>query len=126
MGLIKQEVRDYHLQQYPAEEVLLKPFLSGFDVNWARRRRAYNTELSLYFLGPQQFISQMFGFDHEVALIVSGYDSLEARTMQATEALISDDPARGRVDQSIFFLITEDSEGRQWIDSPLSSLNCNL
>jgi hypothetical protein len=29
---IKTEVRDLHLNAYPEEEALLKPFLAGFDV----------------------------------------------------------------------------------------------
>jgi hypothetical protein len=115
MGHIKQDVRDNHLTTFSHEEEVLKPFLSGFDVTWARRRRAYNTELSMYFLLPEEFISQMFGFEHEVALFIADYHTLEARTMQAVDALISDDPARGRVEQSIFLLCSPDSNGRTWV-----------
>jgi hypothetical protein len=115
MGLIKQEVWDLHLLQHSNEEALLIPFLSGFEVTWARRRKAYNTELSMYFLRPETFISQMFGFEHEVALFVADYRTLEARTMQAVDILIGEDPARGRVEQGIFFLVTPATDGRQWV-----------
>jgi hypothetical protein len=115
MGQIKQEVQDLHLLQRPNEELLLKPFLTGFDVTWARRRRAYNTELSVYFLRPEPFISQMFGFEHEVALFIADYQTLEARTMQAVDTLIGEDPARGRVEQGIFFLVSPVENGRQWV-----------
>jgi hypothetical protein len=115
MGQIKQEVRDLHLLQLPYEEALLKPFLAGFEVTWARRRRAYNTELSVYFLRPETFISQMFGFEHEVALFIADYPTLEARTMQAVDILIGEDPARGRVEQGIFFLVSAAADGRQWV-----------
>ena len=116
MGVIKQVVRDHHLK-YNADEIqLLDPFLFGFDVNWASRWRAFNTEFSVYFLGPQQTVSEGFGFDHEITLVISPFKTLEPRTMQAAEAFISQDPAKGRVDQSIFFLVTSAEYGRQWVD----------
>jgi hypothetical protein len=116
MGQIKQEVRDQHLLLHRDEEPLLKPFLTGFDVTWGRKRKAYNTELSMYFLKPENFISQMFGFEHEITLLISDFPTLEARTMQASDALLGDDPARGRVDQSIFFLMTHDPNGKSWVE----------
>lgn len=115
MGQIKQEVRDFHLLQHSNEEALLKPFLTGFEVTWARRRRAYNTDISVFFLRPEPFISQMFGFEYEVALFITDYPTLEARTMQAVDILIGEDPARGRVEQSIFFLVSPATDGRQWV-----------
>lgn len=115
MGQIKQDVWEGHLSSYRSEEEFLKPFLTGFDVTWARRRRAYNTELSVYFLRPEEFLTQMFGFEHEVALFVTGYPTLEARTMQAVDTLMGEDPARGRVEQTIFFLATKDPNGRRWV-----------
>jgi hypothetical protein len=116
MGHIKPEVRNGHLIQFPQEEALLKPFLVGFDVNWGGRRRAYSTEVSAYFLGPERFMSEMFGFEHEVLLLLASYPTLEPRTMQAAEKVIEDEPAKGRVDQSIFFLATEAPKGREWMN----------
>lgn len=115
MGQIKQEVRELHLLQFPQEEALLVPFLTGFDVTWGRRRKAYNTEVSVYFLKAEAHISQTFGFEHEIVLFVSSYPTIEARTMQAADVLIGEDPARGRVEQSIFFLATEATGGREWV-----------
>lgn len=115
MGVIKQEVHEGHLVRFPSEEAVLKPFLTGFDVNWAARRKAYNTELSVYFLGPEPFMSQMFGFEHEIGLFVADYPTLEPRTMQAVDAVLRDDPARGRVEQSVFFLCSPAEDGRQWV-----------
>jgi len=115
MGAIKPEVITEHLSFYRQEEKLLKPFLHGFSVTWARRRQAHNTELSMYFLKPDEPVRQLFGFEHEIALFVSSYATLEARTMQAVDKLIVEDPAHGRVDQSIFFLLTESPQGREWV-----------
>lgn len=115
MGTIKPEVTTEHLALFPDEAKLLKPFLHGFNVTWARRRNAHNTKLSMYFLKPEETIRQLFGFEHEIALFVSSYPTLEARTMQAVDKLIVEDPAHGRVDQSIFFLVTESPQGREWV-----------
>jgi hypothetical protein len=71
--------------------------------------------VSAYFLKPETFMSQMFGFEHELVLFISEYPTLEARTMQAIDSLMAGDPARGRVDQTIFFLSTPASDGRQWV-----------
>lgn len=84
-------------------------------MTWARRRYAHNTDLSMYFLKPEESIRQLFGFEHEIALFISSYPTLEARTMQAVDKLIVEDPAHGRVDQSIFFLITASPKGRDWV-----------
>jgi hypothetical protein len=115
MGIIRDDVQNGHLLEFPEEEGLLKPFLSGFDITWARRREAYNTALSVYFLKPEPCISQLFGFEHEIALFVADYPTIEARTMQASDTLIGGDPARGRVDQSIFFLSTPAHNGSEWV-----------
>lgn len=115
MGIIKQEVWDSHLYKYPREESILKPFLEGFDVTWARHRKAYNTEVSMYFLKPETFISQMFGFEQELMLCIADYPTIEARTMQAVDTLITEDPARGRVEQSFFLLASPSNEGKQWV-----------
>ena len=115
MGVIKRDVRDMHLSQFPEEESLIIPFKAGFDINWATHRKAYNTELSIYFLGPESFMAESFGFDHEIILAISNYETIEPRTMQAIESCFNDEPARGRVDQSIVFIITQDANGMEWV-----------
>ena len=100
MSQIHDDVRAFHLKSYPEEEKLLSPFLSGFDVTWGRRRVGHNTELSVFFLRPERFMSEMFGFAQELMLIYSPYDHLEPRALQASEQFLEDDPARGRVSSS--------------------------
>jgi len=121
MGHIKPEIRDSY-NNFFQEENLLKPFLVGFDVTWARRRKAFNTELSMFFLKPEQFISQMFGFEHEIVLFISDYPNIEPRTMQAINSFLAEEPAKGRVDQSIFFLATPASDAQTWV-ADYSSIN---
>jgi len=82
MGIIKEDVKNDHLSFYPAELQSIKPFINGFDITWARRRKAYNTELSIYFLKPERHMEETFGFDCEIMLAVSDFQSLEPRSMQ--------------------------------------------
>jgi hypothetical protein len=122
MGSIRIEVREQHLDHYPAEEQILKAFLSGFSVTWGRRRRAYNTELSVYFLGPEPFIAETFGFDQEVMLVYSDYPTIEPRALQAAESFLADDPARGRVEKLTYFFVSNNLNAEQWVHS-YTSLN---
>ena len=63
MGRIVADVSTGHLVNYPEEELLLRPFVQNFDVTWARRRRAFGSELSVYFLKPEPHMEQAFGFE---------------------------------------------------------------
>jgi AAA ATPase-like protein len=115
MAQIQDEVRKFHLLQYPAEERLLTPFLSGFDVTWARRRHGHNTALSVYFLRPERFMAEMFGFAQELMLVYSPYPTLEPRALQASEQFLEDDPARGRVEKLTLLLVTEAPNPEEWV-----------
>lgn len=117
MGSIKQEVWEQHLYSYPQEEELLKPFLPGFDVTWGRRRKGYNTELSIYFLKPEPFMVETYGFSQEILLAYSPFKSLEARTIQATEKFLNEPPSQGRVEKLTYFLVSDDDNAVEWINS---------
>jgi len=121
MGSIRLEVREQHLDQHPEEEEILKAFLPCFFVTWARVRRAYNTELSVYFLNPEPFMKEAFGFDQEVMLVYSKYNRLEARSIQAAESFMADDPARGRVEKLTYFFVSEASDTEEWFNSYTST-----
>ena len=54
--------------------------------------------------------------DREVLLAISDYPSLQGRTFQAIESFLSDEPALGRVDQGLFFLICKPIDGKSWVD----------
>lgn len=117
MGSIRLEVRDQHLQEHPQEEEIIKAFLPCFFVTWGRLRRGYNTELSVYFLNPEPFMKETFGFDQEIMLVYSRYDRLEPRAVQAAESFMADDPARGRVEKLTYFFISESPDAEQWFHS---------
>jgi hypothetical protein len=106
-----------HLLQYPEERAILAPFAASFFVTWGRRRFAYNTEMSVYFLRPDPAVSDAFGIDREVFLCISSYPTLQPRTMQGVEQIIQEDPARGRVEGSVYFLASGDRNARTWAQS---------
>ncbi|MCX6361974.1 MAG: AAA-like domain-containing protein [Armatimonadetes bacterium] len=117
MGSIHDDVYGGHLAQWPREEALLRPFLYDFSVTWASKRQAYNTVLSEFFLKPDQQTTEAFAFSQEVMLVYSPFKSMEARVLQAADALLSDSPARGRVERLSFLLISEAADVKAWLDT---------
>jgi hypothetical protein len=115
MGQIVSEVRTLHLDAHPNEEEILRPFLNGFDVTWGRQRFIRNTTLSVYILKPESHMAETFGFNQEVLLIYSEYPTLEARTMQAADQFINDDPGKGRVEKLTYFLISKMPNAEEWV-----------
>nr|WP_321352309.1 ATP-binding protein [uncultured Methanoregula sp.] len=120
MGTIVADVKDNLLSTNPEEEVLLKPFLDGFDITWGRRRKGVNTELSVYFLKPFPYIEESFGFSREIMLVYSDYKNIEPRAIQAAEHFITDMPATGRVENLNYFLISENKDVEAWTSKYLS------
>ena len=43
MGVIVTDVKSIYLPQYPDQENMLKPFLSGFDITYAEKKSLNNT-----------------------------------------------------------------------------------
>ena len=121
MGRIVPEVKNKHLAEFPDEELHLKPFIQNFDVTWASRRRAFGSDLSVYFLKPEPHMERAFGFESEILAVYSTYDELQPRTIQAIEQFISDEPARGRVDTMITFLISEADDPVSWVKQYMTS-----
>lgn len=121
MSQIHEEVRAIHLKSHPEEEQLLAPFLNGFDVTWGRRRHGHNTDLSVFFLRPNSFMAEMFGFVQELMLVYSPYNRLEPRALKASEQFLEDDPARGRVEKLTLILISEAPNPEDWIRNYLAS-----
>ena len=121
MGQYVSEVRTGHFATHPDEESLLRAFLENFDVTWASKRRAFGSDLSVYFLKPEPHMERAFGFASEILAVYSPYDELEPRTMQAIERFVSEEPARGRVDTMIAFLISEADDPVSWIKQYMTS-----
>jgi len=117
---IKPEIRTQHLARFPEEEDWLKSFLPCFEVTWATRRKAYNTEVSQYFLKPHDHIQEAFGFEQELMLVYSKYQVLEPRSIQAAEKFLQDEPARGRVERLTYLLVSEMPDAAEWIKNYVS------
>lgn len=116
MGQIKSDVENGVLVRRPLDKEILTPFLSGFDVTWGASLRSFGTDISVYFLLPESFISQGFGIDQEIVLFVTDFPTLEPRVFQAVEQTLQTVPARGRVEQSIFFLASPSEHGKKWME----------
>ena len=126
MGVFIPSVRDYFAEN-KEEETLLRPFLQNFDITWAQKRRAFGSNLSVYFLKPEQHMERAFGFETEILAVYSPYNPLEPRTIQAIDQFISENPARGRVDRMVTLLISEVDNPVSWVrqymaDNPESRL----
>ena len=115
MGYIRTDVKEQHLAQHQNEEAILKPFLPGFFVTWGKRRKAFNTELSVYFLNPEPFMTEAFGFEQEVMLVYAPYSTIEPRSLQAAEQFMADEPARGRVERLTYILVSDDPKLSHWL-----------
>jgi hypothetical protein len=114
---IHQDVDGNHLRNYPEEREIIHPFSKLFHVTWARRRTAYNTDVSVYFLRPERGVKDAFGIEREIFLCVSGHTTMQARTMQAIRQIIEEEPAKGRVDSSVYFIASADRNVRTWVES---------
>lgn len=115
MGQIKSDVIQGVLSRRPSDKAILAPFLSGFDVTWGASHRSFGTDIAVYFLLPEAFITQGFGIDQEIALFVTDFPTLEPRVLQAVDQTLRDTPAKGRVEQSIFFLSSPSKTGKEWM-----------
>ena len=114
MGIIKQEVLD--VQNLTKKDLeIAKVFSSAFQVNYGAILNEANTTITAFILEPESFISEGFGLEKEVLLIISHFDKLEARTLQAVEEIFDKNPFRNRVDSLCFFLVSNDSSVEDWI-----------
>ena len=121
MGRFVSDVECGHLTQFPQEVEILKPFTLNFDITWARRSRVLGSELSVYLLKPETHMELSFGFVPEILTVYSAYDTLQPRTIQAIDQLITEEPARGRVDTMIAFVISESADPVSWSKQYMSS-----
>jgi len=115
MGNIRKEVKEQYFSVYPEEEKYLIPFLNGFYVTWGKKRKAYNTEVSEYYLNPEDYIKELFGFEQEILLIYSPYDTMQARTILAIDKIIESEPTKTRVEKFNYILITKANKPEEWI-----------
>lgn len=109
MGIIKQEIIDVFLTEHPEQESILKPFLNGFDINYAEIVSLNNTTIFSYMIKPEDFMKEAFGLEKEILLVYSPYETLEPRALQAANMLFKRFPYMNRIDTLNFFMVSKDS-----------------
>ncbi|EAY29456.1 ATP-binding protein [Microscilla marina] len=125
MGIIRPEVRNKHLKDFPQHEELLTPFLKSFFVTRGAKRQFFRkqskTELFEFFLSPEENTKEKFGFNLELLLIYSPHNEMAARTIQAVEEVYEGYPAKGRVETLVYILISESTDVHKWLKNYSSS-----
>jgi len=116
MGIIREEVKSNLLNDSRESWGFLNVFLiNGFDVTWGKKVYTHNTTLYLFFLLPEEHIRESYGFEREILLAFSTYDKLEPRTIQSIYYHLDMVPAKGRVDNITYFLVSQDPNVEEWI-----------
>ena len=108
MGTIKSEIMNIFLAEHPEQESILKPFLNGFDINYAEAKFINNTTIFSYMIKPEDFMKEAFGLDKEILLVYSPFDTLEPRALQAANMLFKMFPYMNRIDTLNFFMVSKD------------------
>ena len=109
MGNIKQDIADTFLSKYPEQKQIVKPFLNGFDITYAEKKKLNNTVLFSYMIKPEPFMKDAFGLEKEILLVYSPFDVLEARALQAANMLFKTFPYMNRIDTLNFFMVSKDA-----------------
>lgn len=118
-GSIHTDAQNFFVRN-PQQKILLRPFLdTGFDVTWANVRKYEGTTISVFFLSASIELSESYGFEYEIILAYSIYDAVEPRTIRAIEHVFTSDPAKGRVEPLLCFLISEADNSESWVTSYL-------
>ncbi len=108
------------LSSHRREADLLRPFLeAGFDVSWANTRTYERTTITVFLLRASPDLAESYGFEYELVLAYSRFDAVEPRTIRAIEHVFTTDPAKGRVEPLLCFLISEATNADAWVSSYL-------
>ncbi|TLS17961.1 MAG: hypothetical protein FDZ72_11665 [Betaproteobacteria bacterium] len=118
-GTIHDSVKLF-IAKHKREADLLRPFLkAGFDISWANERTYQRTDITVFLLRASPELSEAYGFEYELVLAYSRYDSIEPRSIRAIEHVFTSDPAKGRVEPLLCFLISEAPDAEEWVSSYL-------
>lgn len=114
-GTIHQAVRRTHLDLHPDVGDIFAAFLHNFSVTWAKRVRHRGSDFSVFLLRPLAHMAVSYGFDAEILVLYSPYDTLEPRIVLSLQDFARQDPAKGRIDPMVAFLVTEAAGHREWV-----------
>ena len=115
MGYIKEEVKNnYNLSN--KDMSIAKFFTNGFNINYGDVIKEANTEITVFILEPEDYIKEGFGIEKETILVISQYETMEDRTIRATEKLYQKYPFKNRVDNLCYFLVSKDDNVIDWLN----------
>jgi hypothetical protein len=120
MGQINQDVRSQHLRIFNKEEGVLKAILHHCDVNYARRVKAAGTTLSSYLIEPDRILKETFGFTDELLLVISDYETVQPRTMQAIEQVYSERPFKARATPLVYLIVSKAQDVQDFVSAYLA------
>lgn len=113
---IHQAVQNGILKKEPKLYEIVNPFSSDFEISWGNRRNAYNTTIYEFIIKPSQTVAETFGLEYDLLLVYSPYPEMQPRVMQAISSVFSDDPAKGRVENFLCVLISDDPNAKEWVN----------
>ena len=117
MGSIDPAVLNGIVKDEPQLERLLRPFLVDFDISWGAKHSSRNTILYQFIAKPSQIFSETFGLEFELLLVYTPFTSMQARAMQAIDSLYHSAPAKGRVENLVCIVISDDRNAKKWINT---------
>lgn len=117
MGSIDPAVLNGIVKDEPQLERLLRPFLVDFDISWGAKHSSRNTILYQFIAKPSQIFSETFGLEFELLLVYTPFASMQARAMQAIDSLYHSAPAKGRVENLVCIVISDDRNAKNWINT---------
>lgn len=116
LGNIFEAVRSIHFSQYPDEEEIIRPFLPGFTVTWAKHYFINSVGLSAYLLTPETFMKEAYGFTKQVLLAISMYEDTDTRTLHAIDTVFqSTDLEQKGVETFCCFLVSKNKNIESWL-----------
>jgi len=89
----------------------------GFIVKYAARLNSHKTNLEILFLEATQNLKEKFGFEYEILLIYSKYNTFDSRTISAVDSYMNSSPAKGRVESLVYFVVSEYKNVYEWMSS---------
>lgn len=117
MGKIDNAVQYGILKKKPELTRILAPFLNDFDISWGAERVAFNTTLDVFIIKPSGNFAEQFGLEYELLMVHTPYESMQARTMQAINAIFNSDPAKGRVETLVCIVVSKAPDAREWVNT---------
>ncbi|SNR90043.1 hypothetical protein SAMN04488503_1799 [Humidesulfovibrio mexicanus] len=100
-----------------AKSVIEKVSSSGFRITRATKIISHRTEITVAFLSPSDHIKELFSLEYELLMVYNKFETLEPRTFQAIDRYMSSLPAKGRVESTLYLLVSENKDPESWVAS---------